>query len=157
MSSIVSRRPSLRNQPNEAFWMSIRWGRSRTCFRRENDLRARGAATVAVKRYSLPLRRNENQKIWTGEDGGTSAQPLRVPKDRPPPQERPCGARVLRRIVANGSRKGKKAPRERPFADLPCCLSMPLVLVALRLVLPDLELAQSSRRRRTRPPDACLD
>src|SRR5207248_11057688 len=54
MSSIVSRRPSSRNHWNEAFWMSIRLGRSRTCFRREYDLRARGAATlVAKKRASL--------------------------------------------------------------------------------------------------------
>src|SRR5215210_858422 len=45
MSEIVSRRPSSRNQWNDAFWMSIRLGRSRTCFRREKLLRARGAAT----------------------------------------------------------------------------------------------------------------
>src|SRR5215217_4268025 len=45
MSSIVSRRPSSRNQRNDAVWMSIRLGRSRTCFRREKLLRARGAAT----------------------------------------------------------------------------------------------------------------
>src|SRR2546426_6800483 len=120
MSSIVSRRPSFRNHPNEAFWMSIKCGRSRTCFRRENDLRARGAATVAVKRYSLPLRRNENQKIWTGEDGGTSAQPVRVPKDRPPSQGRSCGARVLGAIVANGSGKGKRGAFWRPFSPDVC-------------------------------------
>ena len=42
------------NQRNEAFWMSIRLGRSRTCFRRENDLRALGAATVLVKWNFLP-------------------------------------------------------------------------------------------------------
>src|SRR5215210_899285 len=45
MSEIVSRRPSSRNQRKDAFWMSIRLGRSRTCFRREKLLRARGAAT----------------------------------------------------------------------------------------------------------------
>src|ERR671911_1626564 len=45
MSSIVSRRPSCMNQWKDAFWMSIRLGRSRTCFRREKLLRARGAAT----------------------------------------------------------------------------------------------------------------
>src|SRR5712691_10629520 len=139
MSSIVSRSPSFRNHPNEAFWMSIRWGRSRTCFRRENDLRARGAATVAVKRYSLPLRRNENQKIWTGEDGGTSAQPLRVPKDRPPSQGRSCGARVLAGIVANGSRKGKRAPIGALFR---LTLVPALVLLVLRLMLRDLQFAE---------------
>src|SRR5918912_695376 len=56
MSSIVSRRPSFRNQSNEAFWMSIRFGRSRTCFRREKLFRARGAATLLVKWRCLPLR-----------------------------------------------------------------------------------------------------
>src|SRR5215211_3201087 len=45
MSSIVSRRPSSMNQWKDTFWMSIRLGRSRTCFRREKLLRARGAAT----------------------------------------------------------------------------------------------------------------
>src|SRR6478735_254726 len=54
MSSIVSRRPSFRNQSNEAFWMSIRLGRSRTCFRREKLLRARGAATRVLKAGCLP-------------------------------------------------------------------------------------------------------
>src|SRR5258706_9118270 len=49
MSSIVSRRPSSRNHLNDAFWMSIRFGRSSTCSRRENDLRARGEATFVVK------------------------------------------------------------------------------------------------------------
>src|ERR687896_1464008 len=45
MSSIVSRRPSSMNQWKDAFWMSIRLGRSRTCFRCEKLLRARGATT----------------------------------------------------------------------------------------------------------------
>src|SRR3954453_9898072 len=49
MSLIVSRRPSSRNHWNEAFWMSIRLGRSRTFSIREKDLRARGEATVVVK------------------------------------------------------------------------------------------------------------
>src|SRR2546430_2656778 len=49
MSSIVSLRPSFLNHSNEAFWMSIRLGRSRTCLRREKLLRARGAATPVVK------------------------------------------------------------------------------------------------------------
>src|SRR5438128_8967552 len=49
MSSIVSRRPSSRNHWNEAFWMAIRLGRSRTCSILEKDLRARGEATVVVK------------------------------------------------------------------------------------------------------------
>src|SRR4051794_11497557 len=49
MSLIVSRRPSSRNHWNEAFWMSIRLGRSRTFSIREKDLRARGEATFVVK------------------------------------------------------------------------------------------------------------
>src|SRR4051812_48543037 len=55
MSLIVSRRPSSRNHWNEAFWMSIRLGRSRTCGRREKDLRARGEATLVVKKSGLPV------------------------------------------------------------------------------------------------------
>src|SRR5690242_12608956 len=55
MSSIVSRRPSSRNHWNEAFWMSIRLGRSRTCGRWEKDLRARGEATLVVKKSGLPM------------------------------------------------------------------------------------------------------
>src|SRR5918992_4867792 len=54
MSRMVSFRPSDLNQSNETFWMSIRLGRSRTCFKREKLFRARGAATLVVKRYSLP-------------------------------------------------------------------------------------------------------
>ena len=42
------------NHAKEAFWMSIRLGRSRTCFRRENVLRALGAATLLVKWNFLP-------------------------------------------------------------------------------------------------------
>src|SRR5215218_10809111 len=49
MSSIVSRRPSCRNHAKEAFWMSMRFGSSRTCFRREKVLRASGAAVVLLK------------------------------------------------------------------------------------------------------------
>src|SRR5215831_6645572 len=61
MSSMVSRRPSLRNQSNDAFWMSIRFGSSRTSLMREKDVRARGAATLAVKRYSLPYYSEESE------------------------------------------------------------------------------------------------
>src|ERR1041385_8430927 len=67
MSSIVSRRPSSRNQWNEAFWMSIRFGRSRTCFRREKLLRARGAATRVVKSGCLPYGYEGEWEMRTGE------------------------------------------------------------------------------------------
>ena len=46
--AIVSRSPSSMNHWKEAFWMSMRFGRSRTCFRREKDLRALGAARVLL-------------------------------------------------------------------------------------------------------------
>src|SRR4029453_2545299 len=49
MSSIVSRRPSSRNPLNEAFWLLMRFGSSRMCFRREKLLRASGAAIVLLK------------------------------------------------------------------------------------------------------------
>src|SRR5918992_153472 len=55
MSSIVSRRPSSMNHWKDAFWMSMRLGRSRTCFRREKLLRARGATATLLKCDSLPL------------------------------------------------------------------------------------------------------
>src|SRR4029453_1664433 len=82
MSSIVSRRPSSRNHWNEAFWMSIRLGRSRTCLRRENVLRALGAATLLVKWNFLPwkcllLRRS-------GEKGGR--EPFMIPNTPAPGQ-----------------------------------------------------------------------
>src|SRR6266550_5717986 len=67
MSSIVSRRPSSRNHWNEAFWMSIRLGRSRTCLRREKLLRARGAATRVVKSGCLPYGYEVDVEMRTGE------------------------------------------------------------------------------------------
>src|SRR5690348_16353090 len=63
MSSMVSRRPSSRNHWNEAFWISIRLGRSRMCSRRENDLRARGEATVVVKKSGLPMDERVEAKV----------------------------------------------------------------------------------------------
>src|SRR5436305_9906578 len=41
--------------------MSIRFGSSRTSLMREKDVRARGAATLAVKRYSLPYYSEESE------------------------------------------------------------------------------------------------
>src|SRR5215210_5116431 len=73
MSAIVSRRPSFLNHSNEAFWMSIRLGRSRTCFRREKLLRARGATAVLLKVGTASLYgvqritagRGVDVQIWT--------------------------------------------------------------------------------------------
>src|ERR1043166_4042948 len=67
MSSIVSLRPSSRNHWNEAFWMSIRLGRSSTCLRREKLLRARGAATRVVKSGCLPYGYEGEWEMRTGE------------------------------------------------------------------------------------------
>src|SRR3954452_2720429 len=75
MSSIVSRSPSFRNQSKDSRWMSMRLGRSRTCLRRENEWRARGAVTVLAKENSLPywLYNEELQrknKQWGGAEKG---------------------------------------------------------------------------------------
>src|ERR671912_193235 len=78
MSSIVSRRPSSRNQSKLAFWMSIRLGRSRTCLRREKFLRARGAVTRVVKVRTASL--EETAWCLGGRTSGNGAEPLRVPK-----------------------------------------------------------------------------
>src|SRR5919198_6121466 len=102
MSSIVSRRPSFRNQSKEAFWMSIRLGRSRTCFRREKLLRARGAATVVVKvGISLPY----GSEGGTGQNVGGTAQH----SGKRPPSARQASrtGRVLRRTIANRLEKWK--------------------------------------------------
>src|SRR5213596_2327114 len=89
MSSIVSRRPSLRNQSKEAFWMSMRFGRSRTCFRREKLLRARGAATMVVKvEISLPYGSEGGNELGTGE---TSAEPPSIADIALPRQGKPRG------------------------------------------------------------------
>src|SRR5215203_2170306 len=92
MSLIVSCRPSFRNHWNEAFWMSIRLGRTRTCLRREKLVRARGAATMVVKRCSLPYSEKENVKIRTGEDARRRRDPLRYPKRLSHRKERPAGS-----------------------------------------------------------------
>src|SRR5205809_5185961 len=94
MSSIVSRRPSSRNHWNEAFWMSMRLGRSRTCLRREKLVRALGAATLVVK-DAASLRdavrsRTASGQTWTA---GTTAQPARVPKNPASAQGYPGGFR----------------------------------------------------------------
>src|SRR3954468_3210292 len=83
MSLIVSRRPSSRNHWNEAFWMSMRLGSSRTFSIREKDLRARGEATLVVKeRASLGDVRNSGDLRRAGmRTSGTSAQPARIPID----------------------------------------------------------------------------
>src|SRR5437868_9025384 len=77
MSSIVSRRPSSRNHWNEAFWMSIRLGRSRTWGRRENDLRARGEATLVVKKSGLPVDWRDQAKNERADSVGWGRRPGR--------------------------------------------------------------------------------
>src|SRR6058998_1672502 len=81
MSSIVSRRPSFKNHSKEAFWMSMRLGRSRTCLRREKLLRARGAATMVVKfEISLPygsMGGKRGNVGGTAQHSGTGPHPTR--------------------------------------------------------------------------------
>src|SRR3954454_14970 len=86
MSSIVSRSPSLRNQSNDALWMSIRFGSSRTSLIREKDVRARGAATLAVKRYSLPYYSEESEISDRRKRAERQREPARVPNAGAPPQ-----------------------------------------------------------------------
>src|SRR2546423_15080648 len=86
MSLIVSRRPPSRNHSNDAFWMSIRFGRSRTCLRREKVFRARGAAARV-------LVNGEEASLKNGSEGGkrrASAPPPR-PSQLPPEPQGPTG------------------------------------------------------------------
>src|SRR3954452_2506733 len=89
MSSIVSRRPSLRKQSNDALWMSIRFGSSRTSLIREKDVRARGAATLAVKRYSLPYYSEESEISDRRKRAERQREPARVPNAGVVPQGKP--------------------------------------------------------------------
>src|SRR5215211_4922099 len=73
MSPIVSRSPSVMNQSKEAFWMSIRLGRSRTCFRREKLFRARREATLLVKNGDL--RSTQGRTTSTGTALGAGRNP----------------------------------------------------------------------------------
>src|SRR4051794_41944964 len=67
MSLMVSRRPPSRNHSNDAFWMAIRFGRSRTCLRREKVFRARGAAArVLVNGEEASLRK---RLVWCEKAG----------------------------------------------------------------------------------------
>src|ERR1051326_6138102 len=118
MSSIVSRRPSSRNHWKEAFWMSIRLGRSSTCSIWEKDLRARGEATVVVKESSLP---------WDGRDQANTGVPIgrRAERRRNQPEYRwnPLLRKQTPTPTTGGQRKCS-APcdscpataRDRPFA-----------------------------------------
>src|SRR5580765_4906573 len=105
MSAMVSRRPSFLNQSNDAFWMSIRFGSSRTSLMREKEVRARGAATLAVKRYSLPYYSEESGISDRRKRAERQREPARVAKPRPPPQGKPHGVRVQARIVARCRKK----------------------------------------------------
>src|SRR5215210_6368404 len=126
MSSIVSRRPSSRNHWKDAFWMSIRLGRSRTCLRREKLVRARGALTLVVKRYSLPYSERENPDRRRRK---TTARPVKVPEGRPPTQGKACGiprrpniapaARNRKPAGARGAGAAAAASLIEPFAGVP--------------------------------------
>src|SRR3954451_21659170 len=128
MSSIVSRRPSLRNQSNDALWMSIRFGSSRTSLIREKDVRARGAATLAVKRYSLPYYSEESEISGRRKRAVRQREPARVAnagvvtQGKPPrrPRTRLNGSAEHQKAVvrsADGVERGTAA-RRRPFPDV---------------------------------------
>src|ERR671925_652882 len=85
MSSIVSRRPSSMNHRNEAFWMSIRLGRSRTCFRREKLLRGRGATTPLLN-YEASLENGVG--MWNCRRTVERPEPASLPKHDKPAQGR---------------------------------------------------------------------
>src|SRR6266567_821870 len=124
MSSIVSRRPSSRNHWNEAFWMSIRLGRSRTCSSLEKDLRARGEATLVVKNEaSLGDERDQalsqaRKERAENADSGTAAQPVRVPNLTPLPQASAFGHAGMPENCSAGrnasQRAGNPSGRPRP-------------------------------------------
>src|SRR5215217_3036680 len=154
MSSIVSRSPSFRNQSNEAFWMSMRLGRSRTCLRREKLLRARGAATFVVNRYSLPCWRSGGKR--TGGRGRTTAQPRRVAKAAPAAQGGPTAAGRFAEyngcpvgcIPAPGTLKRAPAPENYlTSTEAPASSSWPLIWSASSWATPSLTAfgAESTR------------
>src|SRR5579871_6605031 len=96
----------------------MRFGRSRTCSSRLNDLRARGETTVVVKKNSLPwdVRQTATNRRQNGASGTRArrdvAQPARVPERPIPPQaEASAGRRYAVGTVAPPAESGK---RRRP-------------------------------------------
>src|SRR5579872_3422614 len=112
MSSIVSRRPSSRNHWNEAFWMSIRLGRSSTCSRRENDLRARGEATFVVKEKAS-LGDVRNQRIQGVQECGRAERRRNPPGYRRTPLYRKRSPRPLAGRPGNHSAPPARRPEGR--------------------------------------------
>src|SRR5579864_4820578 len=86
--------------------MSIRLGRSRTCLRRENDLRARGAVTVWAKENSLPyvlwMRANGRKRACKTRPGACFGEPPRIAEPTLQPQgaARVADRRAFRVAVA---------------------------------------------------------
>src|ERR1041384_663878 len=138
MSSIVSRRPSFRNQSNDAFWMSIRFGSSRTCLTREKDVRARGAATLAVKRYSLPYNGERIRNLGQAKTAERQRDLQGYRKQGPQRKRRPAGPALLVVMVAGNAANGKlerggeacqsggRPPREAAFRNRMCRLLLDL-------------------------------
>src|SRR3954453_18456846 len=145
MSWIVSLSPSSRNHWNEAFWMSIRLGRSRTWGRWEKDLRARGEATLVVKKSGLPMDWRVQAKVGvqTGRRAGRrrnqpgyrtwrpdrKQKPRRAPNsDRqrvaPPSGRRKCHdwcllySRHQSFSALRGGRRGRLGRLRRPEVEL---------------------------------------
>src|SRR5436190_9937980 len=92
----------------------MRFGRSRTCSSRLNDLRARGETTIVVKKSSLPWTCEIRQVIG----GRTGERDARTPKrgatsqgtgKTPPTASRSLGgSRYWVRTVARPERSGKQ-------------------------------------------------
>src|SRR5215216_2192303 len=146
MSSIVSRRPSSRNHWNDAFWMSIRLGRSRTCFRREKLLRARGAATPLVN-YEASLENGSERwrtqaRTWTAGTGQLSerGQAYARAKGRP---WRSAGSIAEASALA----AARRAPRPALVPSLEEVMKRSL-LVASAAALSQVAIATRPRRER---------
>src|SRR4029078_8162319 len=94
--------------------MSIRLGRSRTCFRREKLVRARGATIVLLKMRQPPL--------TAGRVGGArklGAEPRRIADAHAPPQPplwRRRGKRPLQRVAEESVSRVSPLAGETPHA-----------------------------------------
>src|SRR6266536_660629 len=134
MSSIVSLRPSARNQWKEAFWMSIRLGRSRTCSICEKDLRARGEATVVVKEGSLPWDRRDQANTGV-RIGGRAERRRNQPEYRNNPLLRKQQPTPATGGLRNCSAPGRRRPADLHDLALEAARSLVLALFASLLEL----------------------
>src|SRR6188472_4704689 len=120
MSAIVSERPSVMNQSKEAFWISIRLGRSRTYFRREKLFRARREATLLVKNRDL----RSTQGRTTSTETAWRAETCTVADKAAHPQANACGKPPSwPRTIACLSRKSQRRGCPRLWCPGEACLA----------------------------------